>query len=111
MSIKRLFIGFLFLDFAAFTGWILFTQDNLALLESTLANPWGLQIFADLCIMAMFGSMWLYRDAKKKGINPWPWIAAILPTGSLAVLAYATFHGIGVEKDQPAARTEASLAS
>lgn len=109
MSLKRIFIGLLFLDFAAFTGWILFTQDNLALIEDTLSNPWGLQIFCDLCIMALFGSRWLYRDARSKGINPWPWIAAIVPTGSLAVLAYATVHGVGAEKK--AARTEPSLAT
>lgn len=111
MNLKRIVLGLVFLDFAAFTGWILFTQDNLALLEGTLTNPWGLQIAIDLCFSALFGSAWLYRDAKKKGVNPWPWIVAVLPTGSLALLAYATVHGFGSEKGKASSGRRPSLAT
>ncbi|MGE0788483.1 MAG: hypothetical protein AB7S26_22600 [Sandaracinaceae bacterium] len=100
MNLKRIFAGLVFLDFAAFTLWIVFTQDNLALIRENLTNPWGLQVALDLCFSAMFGSMWLYRDAKKKGINPWPWLAAVLPTGSLSLLAYATVHGFAKDKTE-----------
>ncbi len=111
MNLKRLLVGLVLLDFAAFTGWILFTQDNLALIEASLTNPWGIQVAIDLCIAACFGSAWLYRDARAKGLNPWPWIVAVIPTGSLALLAYATVHGFASRAPESPRVAEPSLAA
>ena len=93
MNVKRALAAFVLFDFTLFTGWVLLSQNNGALFRDLLGNPWGVQVFIDLCLAALFASGWIYRDAKRRGLNPWPWILAMVPTGSISLLAYATVHG------------------
>lgn len=46
------------------------------------------QVFADLVIALSLSMVWMWRDAKAIGRNPWPWIAATLATGSFGPLFY-----------------------
>lgn len=48
----------------------------------------GAQVFADLCVALCFAARWLVRDARSNGRNPWPWLLAIPPLGSLSPLGY-----------------------
>ena len=100
MNFKRTLAALVLAAFGGFTAWILVTQDNAALLEALLANLWSVQVFLDLCIASCFAAIWVVRDARAKGVNPWPWLAMVVPTGSLALLAYAVVHGFR----EPAAR-------
>jgi len=36
--------------------------------------------------------VWMWRDARRRGRNPWPWIAAALLLGSFGPLAYLLVH-------------------
>jgi len=56
-------------------------------------SPAGWQVFADLVVALILLLTWLVPDAKSKGHNPWPWVAATFFTGSLAPLAYLIFFG------------------
>jgi hypothetical protein len=93
MNVKRALAGLVLIDFVLFTGWILFTQESWPLITELLQNPWGLQVSIDLCLAALFASSWIHADARRRGLNPWPWILAMIPTGSISLLAYATLHG------------------
>lgn len=46
------------------------------------------QVFADLAIMLGLAMVWIWRDAKALGRNPWPWMIATPIMGSPAVLVY-----------------------
>ena len=88
-TLKKIGLTLLLLDFAALTAWALFTGSTPELMTQLFSNPWGIQIAIDLCIAASFGIAWMWKDAKARGINPLPWALAVIPTGSLALLAYA----------------------
>jgi hypothetical protein len=42
----------------------------------------------DLVIACAFAVTWLVRDARKRGIASWPFVAATLLLGTIGVLAY-----------------------
>lgn len=46
------------------------------------------QVFADLVIALTLVMVWMWRDAKAQGRNPWPWIVATLALGSFGPLVY-----------------------
>ena len=55
----------------------------------SITSSWGsLQIFVDLVIALTFVMVWMYRDAKAQGRNPWPWIVATFAVGAFSPLAY-----------------------
>lgn len=46
------------------------------------------QVFADLVIALTLIMIWMWRDARAAGRNPWPWIVATLALGSFGPLVY-----------------------
>lgn len=46
------------------------------------------QIFADLVIALTLVVVWMWRDAKSRGRNPWPWVVATALVGSFSPLIY-----------------------
>lgn len=46
------------------------------------------QVFADLVIALTLIMIWMWRDARASGRNPWPWIVATLALGSFGPLVY-----------------------
>lgn len=74
--------------FTALTGMALF-EDGLAGFPAAITHSWAAgQIFVDLVIAIGIILVWLYRDARALGRNPWPWIAASLAFGSFGPLLY-----------------------
>jgi hypothetical protein len=53
-----------------------------------LRSGWPLQVALDLCIATFLVGGWMRADAKKHGINPWPFIIALPFVGSIGALAY-----------------------
>ena len=89
MNIKKIVLALVFADFVALTGYAIATEPLSAMVDAITANWWSVQIFVDLCLAASFGCVWLWRDAKARGINPLPWVLAVPLTGSLALMLYA----------------------
>lgn len=51
-----------------------------------------LQILVDLMIACLFALLWMFRDARERGLNPWPFFLLLLPTGSLGLLSYLVWR-------------------
>ena len=103
MNRKTILFAFLTLDFVALTAWAVLRGGDLgAIFDWLYANPWGSQIGVDLVVAISFGVAWMWRDAKKLGINPIPYIALCAVLGSLGLLAYATRRSIAAERAEPA---------
>ena len=74
--------------FGILTG-VAIWEDGLGGIFGAITHSWGsLQIFVDLVIALTFIMVWMYRDAKEQGRNPWPWIVATLAVGAFAPLVY-----------------------
>jgi len=48
----------------------------------------SLQIYVDLVVAIVVISVWIYRDARGRGRNPWPWIVVSLIVGMFGPLVY-----------------------
>jgi hypothetical protein len=48
---------------------------------------WGNQVWFDLLIAASVSFFFFVPRARKQNMNPWPWLALILLTGSIGILA------------------------
>jgi hypothetical protein len=53
------------------------------------------QIFLDLVIALGLFLVWMWRDAKATGRNPWPWLLLTLAIGSFGPLGYLIVYGTG----------------
>lgn len=84
---RLVFAVLLFLAFTGYSVGVLVVEGPLAFLELT-PRGWAVQLFTDLVIACGFGFAWLVPDAKKRGLNPWPYVAATFALGSIATLAY-----------------------
>ena len=70
----------------------------LGIWQQGLLNSGTQQITLDLIIAASFGLGWVKYDAKRQGLNPWPWMVAVLPLGSIAFLGYFAYRAIAGER-------------
>lgn len=88
MNLKKLLLWSVLIEFALFSGWVMWEVGYIGIWQAGFASIGSLQILLDLVICASIISMWLYQDARQRGINPWPWLVATLAAGSLPVLFY-----------------------
>ena len=51
-------------------------------------GPWGLQVVTDLVVALVIGLVWMWRDARTRGISPVPYVVLTLATGSFGLLVY-----------------------
>ena len=92
MNLKLISI-FLLIPFLALTGYALFDVGYIGILDYHRHSSAGWQVFTDLVIAAMLVLVFLIRDAKATGRNPWPWVIGTLFTGSIAPLLYFATAG------------------
>lgn len=56
------------------------------------------QVFSDLSAALLLLSFLLVPDARRLGINPWPYVLAMVPLGSFAPLAYFIHREIALAR-------------
>lgn len=88
MNAKQIGIGFVLADFVALTVYAVYHYGYLAFFELHAMNAIQLQIFIDLIIALTFVMVWMWRDAKARGISPIPYVAMTLFLGSIGPLVY-----------------------
>ncbi len=96
--------------FTAWTTMLCFDQGYLGFVHLALREQWGLQMLLDLGIMVGLFSAWVIRDAKDRGIAPWPWIVAALFLGSPVALTYLIARELGYGKSPSSATARRALA-
>ncbi|MCA9519605.1 MAG: hypothetical protein KC609_01470 [Myxococcales bacterium] len=88
MNRRQWLLLLVLLDFVAITVWAFVTQDVVGYVRTLGGNPWGIQILLDLSIAITCASVWVYRDARERGLNPIGYIASMLVLGTIGLLVY-----------------------
>ena len=85
---QKLILGVTTLGFGALTAYAALEHGYIGVLEYQAATPAGWQVFVDLAIALAIILAWMVPDARKRGRNPWPYVAVTLVAGSFGPLAY-----------------------
>lgn len=85
---NKLILWITLILFGALTGAAVVNHGAMGIVQYQLANFAGMQVLADLVIALALFIVWLWHDAQKRGINPWPWIVLTLVAGSFGPLIY-----------------------
>ena len=89
MNWKQIVLSLVLLDFMALCVWALWSHGGmLPMLEELASTPAGLNVMADFLIFYVAGMVWMVRDARERGLSPWPWVVTTAATGSIGLLAY-----------------------
>ena len=71
-----------------YTAFVIAEAGYTGFLQFAWSHAWGGQMFVDLVIALVLFAIWMAGDARERGINPWPYLALILTTGSIGALDY-----------------------
>jgi hypothetical protein len=74
--------------FSILSAAALWQVGYLALFTQQFQNLGGVQVLADLVIACCLLMAWIWRDARQKGRNPWPYFVITLAAGSFGPLLY-----------------------
>ncbi len=85
--IRSLTIGVL-LAFSTLSAVALWHHGYWGIIEPHFQSFGGAQVFADLVIALSLFMIWMWRDARATGRNPWPWLVLTLAAGSIGPLLY-----------------------
>jgi hypothetical protein len=88
MNLKLIALVFILADFVAFTAYAVYHYGILAFFDVHAMNAVQAQIFVDLVIALTFVMVWMWRDARSRGISPLPYVVLTLTLGSIGPLAY-----------------------
>lgn len=85
---QRTLLTILLALFGVLTAVALWQHGYWGILEPHFRTFGAAQVFADLVIALTIIMVWMWRDARATGRNPWPWIVATLALGSFGPLGY-----------------------
>lgn len=88
MNWKIILLAVVLLDFAALSVYAIYQVGYVGLFQAGLASWGAAQILADLVIACSLIIVWMVRDARARGLNPWGFVAITLVAGSFGPLLY-----------------------
>ena len=88
MNARQMGIGAVLAAFLAQTAYAVYHYGYLAFFDVHAMSAIQAQIFVDLVIALTFVMVWMWNDAKARGISPLPFVVATLLLGSIAPLVY-----------------------
>ena len=85
---QRAILILILIGFSILTGLALWQHGYWGIFEPQLKSFAGAQVLVDLVIALGLFLVWMFRDAKASGRNPWPWLVITLTVGSFGPLLY-----------------------
>jgi hypothetical protein len=88
MSWRQILLGLILADFLALTGVVLFQHGYLGFFELAFANTASTLLFTDLVIVLGLASVWMWQDARERGVRVVPYLAVGAFFGAAGPLLY-----------------------
>ena len=88
MKLRLFSLVAVFAVFSVYTTMVVLNHGYTGFMDLGMSGGWATQVFIDLCIALILFAFWMFGDAKARGIPAWPYLLAILTTGSIGALAY-----------------------
>jgi hypothetical protein len=88
MTAKQIGLAVVLADFSALTAYAIYQVGYVGFFEALFANIAGITVFADLVIALSLAMVWMWRDARERGVSPAPYVVATLLLGSVGPLIY-----------------------
>lgn len=88
MNSMQLTVGGILGVFSAFSAYVVYEYGYLGLFEQALTNAATIQVLLDLIIALSIVVVWMWQDAQKQGITPWPYLLLTVTLGSIGPLLY-----------------------
>ncbi|MEC8812752.1 MAG: hypothetical protein VXY23_15675 [Pseudomonadota bacterium] len=87
-TVKRWILWMVLIDFSVFSAWVMWEVGYFGIWAAGMASPGAWQVLIDLVIAGGLICWWMVVDARKRGVNPWPWVVSTFALGTLVPLAY-----------------------
>ena len=88
MNIKQLATEVVLVAFLIFSVYVVYHYGYIGLFEQALANAATIQVFLDLTIALSLVTIWMWFDARERGVSAVPYILLTLTLGSIGPLVY-----------------------
>lgn len=76
------------IGFSILTGMALWHHGYWGIVEPHFKSFGAAQVLVDLIIALGFFVVWMWRDARATGRNPWPWLVITCTAGSFGPILY-----------------------
>jgi hypothetical protein len=88
MNLKKVLLAMVLLDFTVLTAYAVYQYGYIGFFEMVFANAVSMTLFADLCIALSMVAVWMWRDARDRGLSPVPYLVLTATLGSVGPLVY-----------------------
>lgn len=88
MSWKQILLGLVLIDFVALTAWVLVHHGYLGFFELALANSATRLMALDLVIALSLVAVWMWNDARERGVSALPYLIVTAIFGAAGPLLY-----------------------
>jgi len=88
MNPRLLLSSIVLLAFLGMNVWVLRLYGYMEVFQLVLANPATTLAFVDLCIALGLVTIWMWQDARDRGLSALPYAVLTLAFGSVGPLLY-----------------------
>lgn len=88
MTKRQWLLGFVLFDFSVLNAAVLYLHGYAGFAELVTANLATIAVLVDLTIALSLIVVWMWNDARDRGISPLPYLAVTLLLGSIGPLLY-----------------------
>jgi hypothetical protein len=89
----RVVVGIVLMAFADLNAYVVWQYGYMGFWELATANAATIAVMVDLTIALGFVTVWMWRDARRRGIALAPYLALTALLGSIGPLLYVVVHG------------------
>jgi hypothetical protein len=88
MSKKQWLLGIVFANFAALNAYAVYQYGYAGVIALVTANMATITVLVDLTIALSLVAVWMWNDARQRGISALPYLVVTLFLGSIGPLLY-----------------------